>query len=821
MPRKRPASYERVRGSKACAFCSRRKIKCDGGEPCAVCQTRLLQCVYVKGRKRGPPPKHVQDQCAKPPPSPSNNPWYYAESSKTAGSDQVDGNDDDHDHDDKDHGIDESNNDDDESSQTSTKRPRLHPAPALDEVAAIAHFSPPYSLGPGPALADGFGLPAAKPSYLKSSGTRIPISHQELESLLTLPSCHNTTLAPRSTSPRQAHHADHIHNTFTTAASSVSADSPLKKLSIEAIDQLLTIYQSFVHLHWPIIYLPSFSSLRALETSHPLLFHAVLAVAAGTQESSDAQATSAHHSAPRSAARARAPRVCRPGTAAEFVDYLQNQVHKQDLPTTLETIQVLVLLALVEMGGGATSDAYMHATTACVLAIDLGLHRRLSASRSAQPARPEEKQRVLWGCYVLDKTLAAALERPMMLRRNDLDVDLPSTEERDEYDLFVNDRSRHYIARDRVSTMADVKCRCISSFRAHCELMMRLEQILHDVYSPKAKRDRKAGETQGYMQSVVKLDAQLKSWRTSLPQHLQWSSELDPSAQEDVPPQMLTMRAWYSACILLLHRPRLPLNVGSKLPILFPANGDAHPRSVGSADKVNLTVPGSILVKAAAAEICYLLSKYQATFSVRRIPSSWVYLLFQSAVIHSSFLEKYDLISEGETPDRIVENGNSNESERLFRHCVRNLEQIALTWRGASHHVATLRRVVESCRNTRPSTPVLGPATAVGTRPSDVAKPTLSLVQPATMLHTGAASESQIAGSHDFTWAAAPLDSVLDPAQHLTGSAGEGAVAGAGGEWLDFWSQMPSSSEDVWLWQQFIDSFGVSSTGNKAVEGEG
>lgn len=199
-----------------------------------------------------------------------------------------------------------------------------------------------------------------------------------------------------------------------------------------------------------------------------------------------------------------------------------------------------------------------------------------------------------------------------------------------------------------------------------------------------------------------------------------------------MPPQVLTVRAWYSACMLLLHRPRLPLDIGSSVSrrridldnvpadsggagkeamlsdtsdasderqTCAASNVDTIPHQVG---KTVLAVPASKLVKAAATEICYLLPKYQATFSVRRIPSSWVYLIFQSAIIHSSFIEDSDASLDNSEEEDVIGARNTSESrrrhgesesERLFRQCIRNLDQMALIWRGASHHVATLRRV--------------------------------------------------------------------------------------------------------------------------------
>lgn len=880
MPRKKPIDYERVRGSKACTFCSRRKIKCDGNDPCSACHSRSIDCIYVEGKKRGPPSRTELERKAtgnvngRSHHAPSPTPSFSADCSRSS--------DDDHEHHTEHQDsqkVKRARFEQDASPWTASVLPPMTP---LDELATLAHQS--RAASPGSTF-DGYDWSSSALSDQGTNSTRTSISHRELQSFFAMPPQTNTPSTLQTVRDFNTASGDQLGSSSSGQFSYDFSKSPISELNGEVVDQLLTVYQSFVHLHWPIIYLPSLSSLRVLADTHPLLYHAVLAVAAGTQDNlnpnaSSSSGTAATHeydstSPSTSSSLPRPPAVCPPGTAAKLVRYLKQHVKAQDLAKTLEIIQVLILLALVEMGGGDTSDAYVHASTACVLAVDLGLHRSQSGIESTQLYRLEEKQRVLWGCYVLDKVLAAALERPTMLRSDDIDIDLPSTEERDEYDIFVNDRSRHFVAPDRISIMTDVKCRCISSFGAYCNLMMLLERILNQVYSPKARRERKQGQFRNYRQAVVDLDAGLRSWRRNLPRHLQWASENDHelstspisdsqtrerkasryqqtqsahALRDNVPPQVLTMRAWYSACLLLLHRPRLPLDVASSAARHHHPNADKIAaesiedsaeagKSADSSDdsearqpsapltastkatqaaKTILAVPASELVRAAATEIFHLLPKYQATFSVRRIPSSWVYLIFQSAIIHSSFIEDSKPSSEAPTGQDPIsassaaesdKNADDNESYRLFRQCIRNLEQMALTWRGASHHVATLKRVAESCRITRPSTPVLGPTTLTNLQPFADAE--LILSQPVVNSGTQASLTPRL-----FDTPATGLEALISHAAWGPNSQLSEPIQSAGSaanlDWSDFWSQMPSSSEDVWLWQQFIDSFGSS-----------
>lgn len=858
MPRKKPDDYERVRGSKACTFCSRRKIKCDGLEPCSACDARSIQCAYPRAKKRGPPSKLERqrkqnlDTEASPSESPSSPSSSISQRHQAAT----------------------------ELPSTHSKRARFEPfdrhthggasprfKSALESLADMAQIStaPSPRREPSTFAFDAFALTASLGSQPSTSSAYSPFSSHGQHA--SIPSTARSDLAPPVLSDRTFEAGRSLVFQPADVSFEVEADvpsqmqSPVHELSTQVVDQLLTIYQYFVHLHWPIIYLPSLSSLRVLAQSHPLLFHAVLAVAAGTQDSCDSASQHTHFGVANSSASS--PCVCPPGTASKLVRYLKQHVKSHHMARDIETVQVLILLALVEIGGGHSSDAHLHATMACTYAIDLGLHRHSAALPSDPSAgRAQERSRVLWGCYVLDKTLAAALERPMMLRASDIEVELPSTDERDEYDIFVNDQSRHFVAPDRAAGMADVKCRCISSFRAYCDLMMILERILVDVYSPKARRARSDGHCESYLLAVVEIDGVLRSWRQHLSSHLQWSSadsggaclssslfpgkhrvsqsQGEGDVQDNVPPQVLTMRAWYSACMLLLHRPRLALDQSVRTKsFILPPDGTVTPKSPprvsaqdassddsartaakrASADtlakskqKDVLAISGSKLVRAAATEICNLLPKYRSTFSVRRIPSSWVYLIFQSAVIHSSFLERDepssafdgDALEAHEDRDGAETTGKrrSNDSKRLFQQCIRSLEQMSLTWRGASHHVATLRRVAQSFRITRPSTPT--PAQEL-------------LFDPPNMLGGSGPSQAPVndgLASFDISDAvpnriSVSMPAAMTPTEMLTGSGGaQNGNAAATLDWPDFWNQMPASSEDVWVWQQFINAFG-------------
>ncbi|ORE03668.1 hypothetical protein BCV72DRAFT_27847 [Rhizopus microsporus var. microsporus] len=52
---------KRVRTTRACVYCRKKKIKCDGRHPtCSNCLQLQLNCVYAESKKRGPRKGYVQ-----------------------------------------------------------------------------------------------------------------------------------------------------------------------------------------------------------------------------------------------------------------------------------------------------------------------------------------------------------------------------------------------------------------------------------------------------------------------------------------------------------------------------------------------------------------------------------------------------------------------------------------------------------------------------------------------------------------------------------------------------------------------------------------
>lgn len=612
--------------------------------------------------------------------------------------------------------------------------------------------------------------------------------------------------------------------------------------SRSAIDELLDIYETFIHPHWPIVYLPALGSLRVLEQRSPLLFDAILTLSAVNSSDEDmmrrCESTMVEH----------LRRRILDCLATEPSNLLMNRI---------EVIQAMILISLVDLGGGRSSMAYQFGGMACRMALDMNLHMQspsFTSSSSTSSRRNQkrattfesgnaqesnssiqEARRTMWSCYVLDKILSAVLQRPPALRQQDMDVDKPSTMERDEVDLLWRAEG---VARVRFlhpqayGAMEHLRSHALSSFSAWCDVMAILERILDDVYRPRGRRSKAQqrrsshhrrrqqhhrkrqpsrgggaeleeegeGEKEEDEATVVsRLDDELRRWRHSLADHLQWAEEATFEEHVDVGLQLLTLRGWYYTCVLLLHRPGLPRSLDESCSDLDAIDAlqqlrGAPPRR-GSHEKDRLLHPSHPFRSSgqqepppshrAATAICVIMEAYEATFKVRKFPASWVYLIFQAATVHAGLAAAGD-----------PRNTSSHEARHRLQQCITWLEYISHTWRSASHHVETLNRLlaVGARTRTRPSSPL----PSVNENSLVAAPHAASMVAPPTTTTAQTGNPSYGHVIDPMLGSAAVSTPDLSSNHHVTDAATS---------WNLFWSSMPTTSEDVNLWQGFSDLF--------------
>ncbi|CAK9785944.1 hypothetical protein CC85DRAFT_285640 [Cutaneotrichosporon oleaginosum] len=722
---------ERIRTLRACTACSARKVKCDGLDQCAACKKHNVQCVYVNsGKKRGPPkgaparggPKRKVVDSASPT-APKDAKPVLGDMRPPAHVDR-----------------------------RLAPMVRIVTPPTLDSASPVTPFDSILGLETESSMPDGmkgmmdFNHGLLSPATTTGQSSTVPLPQQ-----MAINQMVGSTASPASAAPSVGAHAG---------------------LTDDQMDELLLLYETFIHQHWPIIYLPALRSLRSLETLSPLVFDAVLALSATNQDLGHVVVGDS----PSEARYARGPYGVLSETLVESVrQRILSSLGACDLPT----IQACILITLVDIGYGRMQFAYHMGGIACRMAIDLGLHTMCApAGVRTTPGRKEHEQyRTLWACFILDKILAALLQRPPMMRSVVIDTPRPSTMERDELDLWLAGRASHYLQAAAVSVMECSKSHALSSFNAWIDIMVILEDILEHVYRPSECRARiENPETAGrhYDELVVGIDGALRAWRRNLPPHLQWE-EGDPRAHQCVGPHVLTLRGWFYTCMVLVHRPRVPFLDAAASPHNDAAEALSRmSQTASSAPQLpaHKRLPKGIdASRDAASAICNVLEGYKHSFRVRKFPSMWVYMIFQAGTVHGGLAARpspspFEVDAQlGVSPQRV-------ECFQRLEQCISWLDQIGITWASASHHSEILRRISALGAKTRPPSPRFDEL--VGARN---------------------VFELSVPGVPNTDHLTATVDPNQGQSDDLLNS------------WMLFWAGMPTASDDLSLWQGFESMF--------------
>ncbi|CAO3591833.1 unnamed protein product [Absidia cylindrospora] len=163
---------------------------------------------------------------------------------------------------------------------------------------------------------------------------------------------------------------------------------------------------------------------------------------------------------------------------------------------------------------GRSSRAWMYSGMAVRMCLELGLHTSHYSSQMSQ-FDIELRKRVLWTCYVMDKVESCTMERPCMLRAQDITLDLPTP-------LPEDDQQERNI---------------LDGFAPLCRLMMLVEKVLvFFTYGGAVQADDGNNSSGGGSDWSSTKEAQvlcfldkLAQWRERLPEELQWRPQPSPS----------------------------------------------------------------------------------------------------------------------------------------------------------------------------------------------------------------------------------------------------------------------------------------------------
>lgn len=163
--------------------------------------------------------------------------------------------------------------------------------------------------------------------------------------------------------------------------------------------------------------------------------------------------------------------------------------------TDLLSVQALLGIALFMQGTPNPQPSFLLVAAAIRSSHSIGLHKR-GTGFNLNPIEIEQRKRVFWIAYLLDKDLCLRSGRPPAQDDDDMNVDLPDADPADHIGNIP---------------LADGKGK-MNLFRVMCELAVIESRIYRRLYSTKATK-LSDGEM---LQTIGELDKELETWKDSI-----------------------------------------------------------------------------------------------------------------------------------------------------------------------------------------------------------------------------------------------------------------------------------------------------------------
>lgn len=200
--------------------------------------------------------------------------------------------------------------------------------------------------------------------------------------------------------------------------------------------------------------------------------------------------------------------------------------------TDLLSIQALLGMALFLLGTPNPQPSFFLVAAAIRLANSIGLHKRGSGF-NLNPVEIEQRKRVFWIAYLLDKDICLRSGRPPAQDDDDMNVELPT---QDPIDNIGN------------IPLADGKGKA-NLFRFMCEFAIIESKVYKQLYSTKASRQSDGA----LLNTIGELDKELEEWKDSIPLDFRPEHEIKASHTPLILHVVVMHFAYYN-CLTTIHR---------------------------------------------------------------------------------------------------------------------------------------------------------------------------------------------------------------------------------------------------------------------------
>ncbi|EGP88277.1 uncharacterized protein MYCGRDRAFT_10667, partial [Zymoseptoria tritici IPO323] len=201
----------------------------------------------------------------------------------------------------------------------------------------------------------------------------------------------------------------------------------------------------------------------------------------------------------------------------------------------LLSVQALLGMALFLQGTPNPQPSFFLVSAAVRLAHSIGLHKRGSGF-NLNEVENEQRKRVFWIAYLLDKDICLRSGRPPAQDDDDMNVELPSENPPDHIgSIPLSDENG--------------KSGTMNLFRLMCRFAGIQSRVYKQLYSVKASR-QSDGEL---LNTIGELDAQLEEWKDSIPLDFRPEHEIK-AAHTPLILHIVVLHFAYYNCLTTIHR---------------------------------------------------------------------------------------------------------------------------------------------------------------------------------------------------------------------------------------------------------------------------
>ncbi|SPO00730.1 related to transcriptional activator Mut3p [Cephalotrichum gorgonifer] len=198
----------------------------------------------------------------------------------------------------------------------------------------------------------------------------------------------------------------------------------------------------------------------------------------------------------------------------------------------LLSVQALLGMAAFMQGTPNPQPSTLLIATAIRLSHSIGLHKR-GTNFNLNPIEIEQRKRVFWIAYILDKDLCIRSGRPPAQDDEDMNVELPSADPEDGIGNIP---------------LADGHGK-MNLFRVMCEFACIESRVYKRLYSTKATK-QSAGEL---LNTIGELDKELEDWKDQIPIDFRPEHEIKASHTPLILHVVMLHFAYYN-CLTTIHR---------------------------------------------------------------------------------------------------------------------------------------------------------------------------------------------------------------------------------------------------------------------------